>query len=228
LTRASALRRTLLRTSWSTWLVGSLIALRLVVTVSIIVDVPAFPAPTAVRFTSIANDTGVPYRDVDVEYAPGELLLALAIGGSGVAVTSGLLAVVALCGDLIAFALLRREWGQRVATRYLLLGTPLLVFMFRRSDFVVVALSVVAVVLARRRCPTAGGVAMAAAVLTRLWPVVLLPSLLIERRVRAAVVASLVVVAGGGVWFVVGGTEGIRQVMTYRGANGWELESTVG
>jgi hypothetical protein len=67
----------------------------------------------------------------------------------------------------------------------------------------------------------------ALALFTKLWPVALAPALLAETRRRAFpfVVASLV---GGIGWLVLGGIGGVRQVMTFRNATGWEIESTVG
>ncbi len=99
--------------------------------------------------------------------------------------------------------------------------------MYRRLDLVAVALAVWGIVLSRRE-QRPGGIALGAAVLTRLWPVVLLPLVAIERRtrpIRALIVTVVVGVAG---WLAVGGPGAIREVLTFRGARGWEVESTVG
>jgi hypothetical protein len=41
----------------------------------------------------------------------------------------------------------------------------------------------------------------------------------------AAMAGGLVVLGG---WLLVAGTTGLYQVLTFRGARGWEIESTVG
>ncbi|MGZ8624312.1 MAG: hypothetical protein ACXWYQ_09145, partial [Actinomycetota bacterium] len=87
--------------------------------------------------------------------------------------------------DVTAWLAIRRGWGRATALRYLWLGIPLLTFIYRRADLFPVALTVVALVLARRGKPRSGGVAMAVSTLTRFWPVVLTPIWLIERKTKA-------------------------------------------
>jgi hypothetical protein len=78
--------------------------------------------------------------------------------------------------------------------------------------------------------PTAIGIAVGAAF--KLWPLAFLPLLLVPRgrRHRWTPIATAVV-AGGLVllgWLYVAGPMGLYQVLTFRGARGWEVESTVG
>ena len=214
---------------WSTDLAtAAMLLLRLVVVGSVVADVPHFPSATAIRFHEIAHASGVPYRDVAVEYPVGELVLIQAVGSWSVGVARGLLALVAFGADHAAFACVAAGWGRRAARRYLLLGAPLLVFIYRRSDLVAVALAVGGVLASRRGRGTRGGVLLGLGVLSKLWPAVLLPLLALLGRGRA-LLASLVTVATGVVgWLVLGGADGVRQVVGLRGAVGWELESTVG
>ena len=207
---------------------AGLLVLRLVVMVSVAIDVPHFPSSTAARFHEIAHAPGVPYRDVDIEYPVGELVLIHAVGAWSLGITQALLAVVAFGADIVAFACLSAGWGREAARRYLLLGAPLLVFIYRRSDLVAVALAVGGILASRRGREARGGSLLGLGVLSKLWPAVLLPVLVLLRR-TTSLWASVVTVAAGVVgWLALGGVEGIRQVVSLRGAVGWELESTVG
>jgi hypothetical protein len=73
----------------------------------------------------------------------------------------------------------------------------------------------------------ASGIAFAAAILTKVWPVVIVPALWLRDR-RAFWWAVATAALGGVVWVVVGGVEGVRQVVGFRGATGWEVESVIG
>jgi len=208
------------------WAVA-LLGLRVLALVVVVAGVPSFPSAAANRFHEIASMPGVPYRDFAIEYPPGELLLVEVIGAASPGVARVLLALLAAAADLAAAAALRAGWGARAMVRYLALGTPLLFFLYRRLDLVAVSLAVWGIVLSRRE-QRSGGVALGAALLTRLWPVVLLPLVAIERRtrpIRALIVTVVVGVAG---WLAVGGPGALREVATFRGARGWEVESTVG
>ena len=129
---------------------------------------------------------------------------------------------------MAAYAAMRYGWGKQIATRYLLLGTPLLIFIYRRADLVGVALAALGLALAKRDRQVAGGFTLAAATLVKVWPAVVAPSLLLVRRARAAWAFVLWLAVGLAGWVAIGGTDGIRQVSTFRGASGWELESSVG
>ena len=205
-----------------------LLGVRAVVLISVIVDVPDFHSAASERYRVIAETSGRPYRDFDVEYAPGELAIAEAVGSGTSAAARGLLAVIAFSGDVVAFAAIRRGWGADAARRYLWLGLPLLIFIYRRADLATAALTVTALMLARRHREGAGGLAMAAAFLTRLWPVILAPIWAIERNLRALWVFAVAASSGVIAWVAYGGLDGVGQVSSFRGATGWELESSVG
>ena len=205
-----------------------LLGLRSVVLISVLVDVPDFQSAASERYRVIAEAVGRPYRDFEVEYAPGEIAIAEAVGSGTSASARRLLALIAFSGDITAFGAIRRGWGADAARRYLWLGLPLLIFIYRRADLVTVALAVTALMLARRHREGAGGLAMTAAFLTRLWPVILTPIWAIERNLRALWVFAAAASAGVIAWAAYGGPDGIGQVSSFRGATGWELESSVG
>jgi glycosyl transferase family 87 len=204
-------------------------AVRIAVLVSVLVGIPHLPEASAGRFVEIVHASGAPYRDVPIEYPIGELVVIRAVGWADLTVARVLLALVAFAADAIAYSAVAVGWGRAAARRYLWLGTTLLILLYRRPDVVGVALAVVGVVLATRRGrERAGGLAFGAAVLVKLWPVIVAPALAIERRRRALVVAAITVASGFVAWVLIGGVGGITQVLTYRGATGWEVESTVG
>jgi hypothetical protein len=183
--------------------------------------------PDVARFVQLAHAGGVPYRDVPIEYAPVEYLLIVAVAGAST--TSAVIRIVALAlgCDLAIAVILARGWGRAAAARYLLFGLPLVWLLYLRLDLATVLLAVAGLALARRR-QAAGGIVLAVAAAAKLWPGTLAPAFLVERRRRAfsafVLTATLVAVA----WFGIGGTEGFRQVATFRGATGWGAESTVG
>ena len=205
-----------------------LLAIRLVVLISVLAAYPDFPSATANRYAQIAASDGRPYRDFDVEYAPGELLIAEAVGWSTPGLAVALLALLAFAGDLSTFIALRRGWGDPVARRYLWLGLPLLILMYRRADIVTVAFAVAGLTFARVGHDIRGGASLAIGTLTRLWPGVLAGIWVIERRRRPLWVFAATVLGGVTAWVALGGVDAIRQVSSFRGATGWELESTVG
>jgi hypothetical protein len=180
------------------------------------------------RFHEIAVSEGRPYRDVAVEYPPGELIGIEAVGRGSAASTARWLLVLNLGADLAIAAMVFRAWGRRAGAWYLLLGTPILWFSYLGFDLPSVALAVGGIVLARRGNERTGGVVMAVAVWTRLWPAVVVPALWMGGRRRAVwwtLGSSAALLAA---WVAYAGLEGPRQVLTFRGARGWEFESLIG
>ena len=194
----------------------------------VIIGVPHYPDSAAHRFLQIAHAPGIPWRDTPVEYAFGDWIVIRAVGWGSLAVARELLAVVAFAADLVAWRAVARGWGRDAALRYLWLGAPLLIFIYRRSDLVPVALAALGLAWARRDRERAGGVALGAAVLTKLWPIVVAPALALERRMRALTTAAIAAAAGLATWIAIGGPGALRQVGTFRGSTGWEIGSTIG
>jgi hypothetical protein len=183
------------------------------------------------RFHSITSSHhGVPYQDFPVEYPPVmlgaiELLDSSTTHAATVATMWSQLAL-----DLIVVALIWWGWGRRAALAYLIIGFPLVCypFLYLRLDLLSVALAVAGLALVKRRRPLSGGAVLAAAVFSKLWPILLVPGLVARRSWRA--IASFAAVAGAGLvaWVAWVGTDGLVQVVSMRNATGWEIESTVG
>jgi len=182
------------------------------------------------RYHQVATQDGRPYRDFAFEYPPVMVAAIDVIDGGSVRSTTVRLMWSQLIVDLAIAAVVAWAWGRRAGIAYLVLGLPFLVypFLYLRLDLLSVFLAVLAAALVRRRHPYAGGTALAVAGFAKLWPFVLVPMLILRRSWRAfgAFVASFVV--GLTAWIAWGGIDGPVQVLTTRGAKGWEFESTVG
>jgi hypothetical protein len=214
-----------------TALVVGLIAVRVLVLVFVLVDAARNPITDVdvLRAERIATSPARPYRDFAVEYMPLETGLIELLAGDGPRPTLTRFALLAFGGDVAAAAAVAFGWGRRAAIVYLLLGLPLLAFLYLRFDPVVVAMAAWAVALERRRrSEVATGIVFGLAIMAKLWPVVLLPLLWLHRRWTALMSAAAILLVGGGLWYLWGGPKGPLQVLTFRGAVGWSVESTVG
>jgi len=182
------------------------------------------------RYRQVATEDGRPYRDFAFEYPPVMVAAIEAVDGGSVRSTTVRLMWSQLVVDLAIAAVVAWAWGRRAGIAYLLIGLPFLVypFLYLRLDLLSVFLAVLAAAFVRRRHPYAGGTALTVACFAKLWPLVLVPMLVVRRAWRAlsAFVASFVV--GLTAWIAWGGIDGPVQVLTARGAKGWEFESTVG
>jgi Glycosyltransferase family 87 len=116
-------------------------------------------------------------------------------------------------------------WGARAARSYLLLSLPLAPLLYYHYDLLGAACALGGLLLVARQRPGAGGVAWVAGAFLKLWPVVFVPRLLRARQPRAFVGAVALGIAGLFAWLLWGGLDGPGQVLTYRGAKGWEFES---
>jgi hypothetical protein len=182
----------------------------------------------AARYREIVEHDGTPYRDFDAEYPPGALAVFRSVGpDTSDGFRRRLFALQVACQALVVF-LLFRFWGGRAGWSYLLLSAPMLFVVYSGFDLVSVALAVAAATLMRYRRPVAGGLGYVAGAFTKLWPVVLLPGLLVARQFRAFAIAAAAGVAGLAAWTAWGGTGAVGQVVSYRGARGWEFESIPG
>jgi hypothetical protein len=182
------------------------------------------------RFHKIASHEGQPYRDFAVEYPPVMVGAIEAIDGGSFRSTTVRLMWSQLVVDLAIAAVVAWGWGRRAAIAYLVLGLPFLVypFLYLRLDLLSVFLAVLGIALVRRRHQYAGGSALALACFAKLWPVVLVPVLVVRRAWRALGACVALGVVGTLAWVAWGGFEAPVQVLTFRGAKGWEFESMVG
>jgi hypothetical protein len=189
---------------------------------------PVRPTTYVARFTEIAAAEGRPYRDFPVEYPPVSLgAIELVAGTNGNQTGANLVWFMALC-DLVTVAALAFGWGRRAAVFYLLLTVPLLGFLLTTIDLISVALAVGAVALMVRGRERLGGVALAAAILAKVWPLALLPMMVLQRKRRALVWSVAALTLGTLVWVWWGGPSGPLQVATQRHTPGWEYESVIG
>jgi hypothetical protein len=182
------------------------------------------------RFHQIARHPGTPYADFPVEYPPLTLAAIEALDGRTVrdATVHLMWSQVALDG-LIAL-LLAWGWGRRAALAYLVLGLAFVwyPYLYLRLDLLSVALAVGGLALVRRRYGTVGGGLIGLACFAKIWPLVLAPALIARRSWRALAAFAAVGAAGLAAWVAWAGVDGPVQVLTFRGARGWQVESTVG
>ncbi len=208
-----------------------LILIRVIAVALLITDARSNPVedPDVQRAERIVTSPARPYRDFPVEYMPLETAILFGLAGDGMEATAIRLVILSLGADLAAAAAVAYGWGRRPALVYLALGMPMLGFAYLRFDFVPVALAAWSMAVLHRRGdhPTAG-IAFAFAILAKLWPVVLLPALLLRRAKNAAIWGTAVLAAGGLAWVWKGGIKGPFQVLSFRGATGWAIESVPG
>ena len=177
----------------------------------------------------IATSPATPYRNFPVATMPLETAADRTIGGDGASATVARIALLAFIADLAAASALAWGWGRRPAIVYLLLGLPLLSFIYLRFDLVSVALAAWAIAWTKHRGEALGGAALGLAVMAKLWPLALAPALVIRRAWRPAVAGfAVVVVVLGAAWYLTGGPKGPFQVLTFAGVRGWHVQSTVG
>lgn len=218
---------TLLASAHLTRTLIALIALSWLVMPAILILAGRYPSGDVHRFVEIYRASGTPYRDFPVEYAPLQALFIRSVFPTDM-VGEILVVLVNASGTVGSFILLRRTWSLVAANIYLLLSLPLQLFMPFQIDAFVAMIALAAVVLARDGRQVLGGSAMAGAILFRLWPVVILPVLRKRREGRAIPVCLAITGAGMIGWLLVGGLAALRQVVGFRDATGWHIESSVG
>jgi hypothetical protein len=214
-------------------LVGLLIVFRVVVLLGMII---AFPHGSsynrfdgdAARYHHIASAAERPYRDFQVEVPPIALGAIDLIDGGTPRATAIRLGWTMLVLDLFVAAVLCVTWGGRAMVGYLVLGLPLSFIIYFRLDLISIALATLATALVHRGRERSGGVILAASIFAKFWPIALLPLLLVQRRWRALrwSVAGLALGTMAWVWW--GGWSGPAQVLTFRHAHGWHVQSLIG
>jgi hypothetical protein len=186
------------------------------------------------RYHQIATRQGTPYVDFEVEYPPLTLAAVELLDGRDVRESTVNLMWCQLVVDLMIAGVLAWGWGRRAAIAYLVLGLVFLwyPFLYLRLDLLSVLLAVAALAAARKRHRATGAAALAVACFAKLWPIVLVPRLLAtgSRRARLGSLAVFAMVGaiGSALWLGFTGTDGPEQVLTFRGADGWQVESTFG
>jgi hypothetical protein len=225
-------RSTQARAGW--WLFAMLVAVRVVSIVVLlgtgVEDDESILGGDGRRYQEITEGWGTPYRDFDVEYPPGALVFIEMITTDDTLETITRLAVSQLVLELAVAGLLAWAWTRRTALCYLVLGTPIIFFPFAyaRLDLLTVALGVAGVALLRKGYDRLSGVVLGLSAFVKLWPIALAPLALVERRWRAASALVVTGLVGLVLWVTLFGTQGFSQVATFRGADGWQIESIPG
>ena len=183
------------------------------------------------RYYDIATNPTRPYRDFPVEYPPGTVVtlrgLAAATGSRGafgVAVVA-----VSVVADVAIVAALAWGWGINAAACYALVIIPIVDLFYLRTDLWSAAAVTLAVAAWQRRREALSAAALAAGVALKLWPLPFFALFFVRVRGRTHVTAALV--AGAAVvigWIWIAGWSGVYQVLTFRGARGWQIESVIG
>ena len=181
------------------------------------------------RFHQIARHRGTPYADFSVEYPPLTLAAIDALDGRTVRQATVHLMWSQVALDALITLLLAWGWGQH-ALLYLLLG------LASRGTRSCTSGSI----SSRWRSRSAGSPSCGAAspeaaarwsrvaCFAKLWPLVLAPDFAARRSWRAVAAFIAVGVTGAAAWVGWAGIDGPVQVLTFRGAKGWQVESTIG
>jgi hypothetical protein len=180
------------------------------------------------RYRAIATTPGTPYEDFEAEYPPVALAIFKGLGtGTFDGFLKRLLLTNMLLNALVAL-LLFKQWGRPAGFAYLALSAPLMPIVYTRFDLFVVAFSVAGASMVKRGRAPLGALCWAFASFVKVWPAALLGRLAARNNVRAFATGIAAGAAGVAGWIAWVGTDGLRQVLTYRGADGWHFESVPG
>jgi len=228
-------RRTQIPERWVTWLIIGLVAARALAVLWLLFGPMLDTYRGAItgdvrRYREIVEEPGIPYRDFRVEYPPVTLLNIEIAGAAEVPVGSRLLVLTQFACDLAIALSLAVGWHRRAALAYLALGAATIVypFIYLRTDLLSVALAIGGLALARRGRDTLGGVAFGLATLAKFWNLALVPILVVRAQRRFLTAAASAVAVAVAAWTAVGGIRGPLDVVSFRGATGWQIESIPG
>ena len=221
------------RATTAPWILAAALVVHVVSFTISAVESPE-PAGDFDRYYQIGSTAGRPYVDYQVEHPIGTLLIfkSLARLPRGRASFGLGVVVLDLAGDAIILASLAAGWGLVAAAYFAVTVIPVLGLFFNRIDAWSTAAAIVAVAAWRQDRPLALGVALAIGAAFKLWPLLFVPLLVVPWRGRgsllalAAFTATAAVLAGTALWLA--GTNSVLQVLTFRGARGWQIESLVG
>ena len=215
------------------WILAAALAIHAIAFVISAVESPE-PAGDFDRYYEIGSTAGRPYVDYQVEHPIGTLLVFKSLARLPRGRASFGLGVVMLdlAGDAIIVASLVWGWGIVAAAYFAVTVIPVLGLFFNRIDAWSTAAAVLAVAAWRRNQPLPLGVALAIGGAFKLWPLVLAPLLVVPWRGRrslaamAAFAATGATLLGAALWLA--GANSVVQVLTFRGARGWQIEGLVG
>ena len=209
------------------------VGLHILIGVTAFADAPE-PAPDFDRYYQIASGRGRPYVDYQVEHPIGTWLVFRALAsvpGGRPSFGRGVVAVNA-CADAVILASLLWAWGVPAALYYAWVAVPIGAMLFNRVDLRSMAAATVAVAAWCRRSRYVTAAALAVGASLKLWPLVFSVALLQPPRRRPTTIAVLVFLLVGGslaaLALILAGGRSILEVLTFRGATGWQIESVVG
>ncbi len=186
------------------------------------------------RFYAIGHARGRPYIDYQIEYpiALVALVKLVAFATPSSPVFTAVIIIMSLLADVVIAVLLWRTWSPGACLWFLIVESALIGLFVVRLDLVTVALVVGGTAAVLRRRPVLAALLIAVAIGMKLWPIpialILVPAMPAgtRRRYLTTLAASLGVLLAA--WVTVGGITGIKEVLTFRGAVGWQIESVVG
>lgn len=187
------------------------------------------------NYYEIGLRPGRPYVDFMVEFPVATVQAFRTIAPiAGRRETFGVtLVALNVAADLTIAAALWWGWGIEAAACYAVVAAPLLDLFLLRLDLWSTALATIGVAMWQRDRRHLAAIGFAAGAAFKLWPLAFLPLLLVPSRTRERTWLPIATAAAAGavvfgVWLWVAGARGLYQVLTFRGAHGWEVESTVG
>jgi len=184
------------------------------------------------RFYHLALAHGRPGKDYSVEYPIGTLAVFKVLGV--VAHSRGhfghAVVLLAFLTDLAIVAALYIGWGAVAALFYFVVVTPMIHLLDVRLDLLSTLVVVVAFIALRRAKETESGLALAAACALKLWaaPLVLVAAAAARSWRQVIIGAAALGAAVLVVWLAISGTDGPIEVLTFRHAKGWEIETIPG
>ena len=189
----------------------------------------------APRYFEIASTPGRLYVDYPVERAFGEAVPFKIIAsqcGYAMGCFTFVLLLANVIGDAVVLGALAWGWGLRSSAMCAVILLPLMDLVLGRVDIWSTAAAVVGAAAWRRRRPVLAGTSIAVGASFKIWPLLLVPMLLASESRQRRTTAIAALVATGSVifaaWFATAGWNGMYQVVTFRGATGWQIEGTVG
>ncbi len=198
----------------------------MLIVVALQLNVAALRGSDAERYVQIARTLKIVGHGA-VEYPPLAATAMQLVGGP-VRHMALWLVVITAASDVVIAAVLRKVWSARAATLYLALSVPLLPFLALGFDLAVSALVVVALACVELGYQRRAGAILATSVFLKLWPVAVLPILWARGKRTAAAIHAIGVACGIAWWLHSSGIRGISDVVTFRNARGWHVESVPG
>jgi hypothetical protein len=216
-------------------LLGLMILIRLVSVAGVLSTHPddyySILGGDARRYDDIVLSEGTPYKDFKVEYPPVVVGFVHLTHGGTLFESQIRLALSQLAVDLAIAGLLAWAWNRKTGLAYLLIGAPFMAFpyIYMRVDLLPVLFATLGFALVRKGWQAAGGVSLAVGVFAKLWPFFVAPLLIVERKWKGLAAWAVAGLAGAAAWVAwVGSTDGIMQVVSFRGSKGWQVESLYG